>query len=70
MLRSRLPPEGRYGTSYLASDFVKSVCCCIILPALHLGLLTASSTRKRVASNRDNKVKSWGAARRAISVLI
>jgi len=23
MLRSRLPPEVRYGTSYLATDFVK-----------------------------------------------
>jgi len=40
MLRSRLPPEVRYGTSYLASDFVYSVCVLKILPALHHGKVT------------------------------
>jgi hypothetical protein len=40
MLRSRLPPEVRYGTAYLVPDFVTD-CEPQILPALLLGLLTA-----------------------------
>ena len=40
MLRSRLPPEVRYGTAYLVPDFVTD-CEPQILPELLLGLLTA-----------------------------
>ncbi len=42
MFRSRLPPEGRYGTSYLAPDFVSALYReLVILSALLHGLLTA-----------------------------
>jgi hypothetical protein len=41
MLRSRLPPEVRYGTAYLVPDLVTD-CEPQILPALLLGLLTAA----------------------------